>query len=244
MRSKTRALDAYPFRPRIAPVVNTTPTLTAEAHFWDEGWKHVAGVDEAGRGAWAGPVCAAAVILPANRHTACHLAGVRDSKLLPAAQRERWCTRIRETALAVGVGWATPTEVDTLGIVPATRLAMQRAIAALPLHPNALLIDALPLPDLALPQRAFPRADRLALSVAAASIVAKVHRDRWMIEVADTTYPAYGFARHKGYGTSAHRWALTLYGPSPLHRLSFRPVAQRQPHLALPTGEVTPCTSS
>jgi ribonuclease HII len=129
--------------------------------------------------------------------------------------------------MAVGVGSATEQEIDALGIVPATRMAMHRALAALDVSPDALILDALRLPDIALPQKAFPRADAHSLSVAAASIVAKVVRDRWMAEIAEVDYPGYGFARHKGYGTRQHREALERLGVCPIHRRSFRPVALR-----------------
>ncbi len=201
------------------------PTLEAEKRFWERGIQRVAGLDEAGRGAWAGPVVAAAVILPPGDSMGAALAGVRDSKQLSPTARERLAARIFEVALAVGVGRGEQQEIDVLGIVPATRLAMQRALAALSIAPEALVIDALRLPGVNLPQDAFPHADARALSVAAASIVAKVTRDRWMAEVAETAFPGYGFAQHKGYGTQQHQAALSRLGVCPLHRLSFRPVA-------------------
>jgi len=201
------------------------PTLEAEARFWARGMQRVAGLDEAGRGAWAGPVVAAAVILPADERVCGALAGARDSKQLSPAAREKLALRIRDAAMAVGVGRAGQQEIDALGIVPATRLAMQRALAALSIAPQALIIDALPLPGVALPQDAFPYADARSLSVAAASIIAKVTRDRWMADVAEADFPGYGFAQHKGYGTSRHRAALARLGVCPLHRCTFRPVA-------------------
>ena len=187
--------------------------------------QRVAGLDEAGRGAWAGPVVAAAVILPADERVRGALAGARDSKQLSPAAREKLALRIRDAAMAVGVGRAGQQEIDALGIVPATRLAMQRALAALSIAPQALIIDALPLPGVALPQDAFPYADARSLSVAAASIIAKVTRDRWMADVAEADFPGYGFAQHKGYGTRQHRAALARLGVCPLHRCTFRPVA-------------------
>ena len=201
------------------------PTLEAEARFWARGFQRVAGLDEAGRGAWAGPVVAAAVILPLGDDICAALTGVRDSKQISPAVRETLALRIRDVALAVGVGWSEQHEIDTLGIVPATRLAMQRALAALPVTPDALVIDALRLPDVNLPQNAFPYADARSLSVAAASIIAKVARDRWMADVAEKEFPGYGFAQHKGYGTRQHQEALHRLGVCPLHRLTFRPVA-------------------
>ncbi len=201
------------------------PTLEAEMRFWTQELRRVAGLDEAGRGAWAGPVVAAAVILPFGDQVGNMLEGVRDSKQLLPEVRERLALRIFEVALAVGVGHSEQDEIDTLGIVPATRLAMQRALAALSIAPDALVIDALRLPDVRLPQDAFPHADARSLSVAAASIIAKVSRDRWMADVAEVQFPGYGFAQHKGYGTRQHREALTRLGVCPLHRLTFQPVA-------------------
>ena len=189
-------------------------------------WR-VAGLDEAGRGAWAGPVVAAAVILPRGDGVHAALAGVRDSKQVSPATRERLSARIVDVALAVGVGRGEQPEIDALGIVPATRLAMQRALEALSVAPEALVIDALRLPGVDLPQDVFPYADARSLSVAAASIIAKVSRDRWMVEVAEVDFPGYGFAQHKGYGTRQHQTALNHLGVCSLHRLTFRPVAAR-----------------
>ena len=183
--------------------------------------QRVAGLDEAGRGAWAGPVVAAAVILPCGDDVCAALAGVRDSKQLSSVVRQRLVTRILDVALAVGVGRGEQQEIDALGIVPATRLAMQRALAALSVSPEALVIDALRLPGVNLPQDAFPYADARSLSVAAASIIAKVARDRWMVDVAEIDFPGYGFAQHKGYGTQQHREALVRLVSCPLHRLTF-----------------------
>lgn len=201
------------------------PTLEAEARFWARGMQRVAGLDEAGRGAWAGPVVAAAVILPPGNGVSATLAGVGDSKQMSSAARERLAARILDVALAVGVGRGEQQEIDVLGIVPATRLAMQRALAALAISPEALVIDALRLPGVNLPQDAFPYADARSLSVAAASIIAKVTRDHWMTDVAEADFPGYGFAQHKGYGTHQHQEALARLGVCPLHRLTFRPVA-------------------
>ncbi|GBD07827.1 Ribonuclease HII [Candidatus Thermoflexus japonica] len=199
------------------------PTLAEEMALWRQGYQNVAGLDEAGRGAWAGPVVAAAVILPPDpRGLRRRLAGVRDSKTLTPEQREALFPEILQAARAVGIGMASPEEIDALGIVPATRLAMLRALEALPIPPEALIVDALTLP-VPLPQRVLFQADARCLSAAAASIVAKVARDRWMVEM-DRIYPGYGFARHKGYGTPAHRRALQAHGPSPIHRRSFAPV--------------------
>ncbi len=203
-----------------------TPDLSEELALLTAGHVHVAGLDEAGRGAWAGPVCAAAVILPLELPDLCdRLQDVRDSKQLTPLQRERLLPIVREVAEAVGVGWATPAEVDALGVVPATRRAMVRAVAGLQASADVALIDHLEVPDLGLPQRAFPKADARCLSVAAASIVAKVERDQLMVAF-EEDFPGYGFARHKGYGTAAHREALSRLGPSPIHRMSWRPLQE------------------
>ncbi len=181
-------------------------------------------MDEAGRGCWAGPVVAAAVILPPGRADLPEqLHGVRDSKLLTARQRTDWAMSIHAIAVAIGVGVAEVDEIDRLGIVPATREAMRRATAALHPAAEALILDALALPEVKLPQVSLVRADRLCLSVAAASIIAKVTRDRLMTEL-DRDYPGYAFARHKGYGTPQHRAALDRCGPSPIHRHTFAPI--------------------
>jgi ribonuclease HII len=181
-------------------------------------------LDEAGRGAWAGPVYAAAVLLPldqADLHAA--LEGVKDSKLLSPARREALVEVIYDVALGVGIGAATASEIDALGIVPSTRLAMARAIERLTPSPEALLLDYIELPGVNLPQRALAKADLHCLSVAAASIIAKVRRDQWMMLV-EQWYRGYGFSRHKGYGTAAHRAALAQLGPSALHRKSWAPI--------------------
>ena len=204
------------------------PDLHQERALIRRGHALVAGLDEAGRGAWAGPVVAAAVILPRDALRRSALRGVRDSKLLSPSRRQALFDAIHQAAVAVGVGAASHAEIDDLGIVPATRLAMQRATQALPLAPDALLIDALELPAVPLPQRVLFHADTLCLSVAAASIVAKVSRDRWMTEL-DTQYPGYGFARHKGYGTAVHQQALAQFGPSAVHRMTFEPMRILQP---------------
>ncbi|MFP4345772.1 MAG: ribonuclease HII [Anaerolineales bacterium] len=203
------------------------PTVETETGFWEQGLLHVAGVDEAGRGAWAGPVYAAAVILPREDGLLATLEGVRDSKLLRFEQREAQFALITEVALSIGVGRATAAEIDSVGIVPATRLAMARAIAALNPVSQALVIDALSLPEITLPQVYFPYADARCLSVAAAGIVAKVSRDRWMMEEADVQFEGYGFVRNKGYGTPEHREALAHLGVCSIHRRTFQPIAAR-----------------
>ncbi len=204
------------------------PDLGEELALYTSGHIHVAGLDEAGRGAWAGPVCAAAVVLPLDRpDLPAALADVRDSKLLTPGKRESLLPIILDVALGVGVGWAAPAEVDEIGILPATRQAMRRAVTQLDGRVDALLIDHVRLPDLHLHQRAFPKADLRCLSVAAASIVAKVRRDRLMAQL-ELDFPGYGFAQHKGYGTRQHREALDRLGPTPVHRMSWRPLQRWQ----------------
>ncbi|MBC7223357.1 MAG: ribonuclease HII [Anaerolineae bacterium] len=199
--------------------------LQLEKALWSQGFRLVAGVDEAGRGAWAGPVVAAAVVLPPHRRElVCALEGVQDSKRLTPAQREALFPLIRSEALAVGIGEASPAEVDARNVLEATRLAMRRALADLASQPDFLLLDHLTLPDWPGPQRGIPHGDSLVLSIAAASIVAKVHRDRLMVRLAQA-YPGYDLEHNKGYGTPKHRLALARLGPSPIHRRSYRPVA-------------------
>jgi ribonuclease HII len=209
---------------RIDPaLIPNSPNLEFENQLWSCGMKAIAGIDEAGRGALAGPVAAAAAILPATKSIRLELQGVRDSKEMNPSQRESWAQTIRERALAFGVGLASSTEIDTLGIVPATRLAAQRALKHLALPPDYLLLDYLFLPDLSFPQTSLIKGDARSLSIAAASVLAKTSRDAHMIEL-DQKYPGYGFAKHKGYGTQDHRDAITHLGPSPVHRLSFAPM--------------------
>lgn len=200
------------------------PHLQKEIALLRQGYRFVAGLDEAGRGAWAGPVAAAAVILPLDQaDLPARLAHLRDSKEMSPALRERLFDVIMAAALAVGVGQASAEQVDSLNVVGATRLAMQQAIAQLAIAPEALLLDHIKLPAVLLPQESFPKAENISLSVAAASVVAKVTRDRLMVEL-HATYPQYGFDRHKGYGTARHRAALAQFGPAPCHRLSFQPL--------------------
>ncbi len=203
-------------------------SLTHEAALWAAGYRAVAGVDEAGRGAWAGPVVAAAVILPPDAVACAPLLGaVCDSKQLSAAQRERLLPTIQAVALAWGVGSVSAAAIDAIGILPATRQAMVAAVARLAIPADYLLIDAVRLRELSLPQQALIHGDALSLSIAAASIIAKVTRDRLLAEL-DARYDGYGFARHKGYGTPEHRAALARLGPSPEHRRSFRPILGTQ----------------
>jgi ribonuclease HII len=206
------------------------PTLDWETRLWRQGYVRVAGLDEAGRGAWAGPVVAAAVVLPSgDGQLARHLEGVCDSKLLSPARREKLLEVISRHALAVGVGAVAPATIDSVGIVAATRQAMGLALRVLWPPAECLLIDYLRLPEVPLPQECMPRGDALVLSIAAASIVAKVCRDRMMAGL-ERVYPGYGFAQHKGYGTERHQAALACLGPSAAHRLSFAPL--RGPEVA------------
>lgn len=205
------------------------PTLHHERRLWARGFVSVAGLDEAGRGAWAGPVVAAAVVLGAkDRSLPDRLAGVRDSKKLTPRRRESLFDRVRQCAVTWGVGTIPPADIDSHGIVAATRQAMVQAIQALEIPPDYLLIDYLTLCDVALPQQGLPKGDARVLSIAAASILAKVSRDRLMVEL-DAEYPGYGMARHKGYGTPQHSAALGRLGPCPAHRFSFAPLRNLAP---------------
>jgi ribonuclease HII len=213
-----------------SPITNhQLPTFDREEEVNRQtGRQYIAGLDEAGRGALAGPVVAAAVIFPLDRPGLLkQLHEVNDSKQLTAAARERLYTLITEQALTYGVGWVAADVIDRVGILPATKQAM--ALALSPLSPAAeyLLVDGhIPLNNIPLPQQAIVRGDSLSLSIAAASILAKVSRDRHMVAL-DAQYPLYGFARHKGYGTQQHLVALLQHGPSPIHRYSFAPIRQR-----------------
>jgi ribonuclease HII len=191
-------------------------TLTFEKAAFSAGFTNVAGIDEAGRGPLAGPVMAAAVILPAGRL----IIGVDDSKKLTAVKREKLFDIIMSQALSVGVGIVTPYDIDRINILQATRQAMLAAVQQLTPQPDFLLIDGISTIDSTIPQKTIKKGDSLSLSISAASIIAKVTRDRFMIEM-DSKYPGYGFAGHKGYGSSDHMNAIKSLGPSPIHRLSF-----------------------
>ena len=199
------------------------PTLKFERAFWSRGFNLVAGIDEVGRGAWAGPVVAGAVVFPRVRRVPRELVKARDSKMLSPAQRDALFEPICKIAMACAIGLATRAEIDAMGIVPATKLAMQRALNGLAIQPNALLIDAVKLSEIPLPQRAIIRGDQKSLSIACASILAKVTRDKMMVEL-DEELPGYAFAQHKGYGTARHRAALESLGVSSAHRVSYAPV--------------------
>ncbi len=187
----------------------------------------VAGVDEAGRGPLAGPVVAAAVLLPMG----VVIAGINDSKLLTAEQREALATKIRTVAIAIGIAEASHEEIDELNIAVAGRLAMLRAVEALPLEPDYLLIDGFPVPECKLPQEALIKGDRRSASIMAGGIMAKTTRDAAM-RVAAETYPGYGFEEHFGYSTPRHAEALRDLGPCAIHRRSFRPVSVAEELLA------------
>lgn len=220
--------------------------LRFERQCWGQGLRAVAGVDEVGRGPLAGPVMAAAVVFDreyaeAEEHGV--LAGLTDSKKLSAARREHFYAILSQSSrVAIGVGQADVAEIDAINILHATHRAMARAVQALPLPPDHILVDGLPAPGLPCPSTAIIGGDGKSLSIAAGSVVAKVLRDRQMRELA-AVYPQYGFERHKGYGSRQHIQALLEYGPSPVHRQSFSPVreaAELRSRSALPAGEGAP----
>lgn len=184
-------------------------------HF-ERGVKVICGVDEAGRGPLAGPVCAAAVILPPDLE----IPGLNDSKKLTDKRRRELFPIIKEQAVAYGIGIASHTEIDEINILQATYLAMERAINALTVKPELALIDGNRAKDFGIPVETVVKGDSRSASIAAASVLAKVTRDDLMLELADQ-YPQYGFEIHKGYGTKAHYAALTEHGPSPIHRMTF-----------------------
>ena len=203
---------------------NLRPTLIHEYKLREAGYSHIAGVDEAGRGAWAGPIAAAAVILPlTDSDLASSLQNVRDSKLMTPSLRLTMYSRIQKTALCIGLGISSSEEVDELGVLGATYQAMCRALHSLSIPPQHVLIDHLKLPNYPTPQTPLTKGDRDVLSIAAASIIAKVARDEIM-KAWDSIYPGYGFSHHKGYGTFEHRKALQQLGPIHIHRKTFAPV--------------------
>lgn len=203
------------------------PTLNFEQSLWQSGLCHVAGFDEAGRGAMAGPVAVGALILPADRDLDRALAGVRDSKQMTREEREIWAERIKLVALAWRVDFSSTEEIDQLGIVCATRLAAMRALENLGIVPDYLLLDfRIDLPESSIPQTAIVKGDQISLSIAAASVLAKTSRDALMCGM-EAQYPGYGLAQNKGYGTATHRSAMLCLGYSPVHRKSFSLKSQK-----------------
>lgn len=207
----------------VARLDRLSPTLEFETELWGEGVLRLAGIDEVGRGALAGPVYAAAVILPARESILEELAGVRDSKQMAPEEREDWAPLIKEKALAWSLGWASCKEIDRWNILSCTYLAARRAIKALSVFPEHLLLDYIKLAKVDLPQTAVTDGDTRCLSIAAASVIAKVARDAELRKL-DSRFPSYGFASHKGYATEEHILAIGKYGPCPQHRLSFAPI--------------------
>ena len=200
------------------------PSFAEEEMLQAQGYQRIAGIDEVGRGALAGPVVAAAVILP------CHIDApwlnqVKDSKQLSPARRQLLFHHIHEIAIAIGIGMAHHQVIDAQGLIKATRLAMKLAVDRLSPPPESLLIDYMLLPEVPLPQKGITSGDKLCFSIACASIIAKVARDQLIVEL-DRNYPGYGLARHKGYATKEHLVCLRRLGPSPIHRQSFKPVRE------------------
>jgi ribonuclease HII len=205
-------------------LIPAEPDLSFEIELWRSGLTEVAGIDEAGRGALAGPVYAAAVVLPPDESILNLLRGVRDSKQMSPEEREAARERIVQYAAAWGVGYATAQEIDRMGILPATKRAACRALETMVIAPAHLLLDYISLPEISVPQTSLIKGDCRSLSIAAASILAKAARDE-VLRVLETIYPGYGFAAHKGYGTVAHREAIQRLGACPEHRLTFKLLA-------------------
>jgi ribonuclease HII len=200
-----------------------TPDLEHERWLWSQSYRDVAGVDEAGRGALAGPLVAAAVILPTDTALGSLVNGLRDSKLLPPQARRAWFDRLQGLVTAIGIAVVPAWLVDGVGLAAAGQLALCRAVAALPRPPDFILSDAFRLRDACAPQLALIHGDARCVTIAAASVVAKVVRDSLMDEL-HGSYPQYAFDRHRGYATEAHRAALAAHGPCPEHRRSYAPV--------------------
>ena len=197
------------------------PGLNLELALWEKGLYLVGGIDEAGRGAWAGPLVAGAVILPHNEQIQLSLTGVRDSKQMTPNQRERWAAEIKTLALAWSIGETSAAEIDEIGILPANRLAMVRAIDGLRLSPDFYLFDFIHWKDCPYPCQKLVKGETQSLSIAAASVLAKTERDSFMRKL-DEQYPGYEFGRHKGYGTRIHQAAISRLGLAPIHRKSFK----------------------
>ncbi len=202
------------------------PGIKEENALISQGYNYIAGIDEAGRGALAGPVVAAAVILPPSADQLSVLSEVRDSKEVMPRKREFLYNVIQKVSLSTGIGIVLENTIDKINILKATMMAMQMAVSELTCWPDFLLIDGMIVPDIKIRQKRIVNGDRLCLSIACASIIAKVTRDRIMVEM-NESYPDYGFDKHKGYGTKYHISCLNIYGPSPIHRRSFMPVKIR-----------------
>lgn len=210
------------FDPSLLP---ERPDLAFEQPLWRKGRRFIAGVDEAGRGALAGPVSAGAVVLQPGDETSLEaLSGVQDSKIMTAEDREKWAVVIKEIALSWGVGFASAAEIDRIGIVPATCLAASRALSKLDCGVEHILIDFITLPDVDVPQTPLVKGDARSLSIASAAILAKTARDALLVTM-DLEFPGYHFASNKGYGTEAHRQAIEEFGPCDQHRCTFSPIA-------------------
>lgn len=210
------------FDPSLLP---ERPDLAFEQDLWRKGPRFIAGVDEAGRGALAGPVAAGAVVLPpGDKNSFTTLEGVQDSKIMTAEDREKWAVVIKKIARSWGVGFASAAEIDRIGIVPATCLAASRALAKLDCEVEHILVDFITLPDMVIPQTPLVKGDARSLSIASAAILAKTARDALLIEM-DLEFPGYHFASNKGYGTEAHRKAIEEFGPCDQHRSSFSPIS-------------------
>ena len=199
-----------------------TPTLARESALWAKGIRHVAGLDEVGRGPLAGPVVAAAVVFSDDMTD---IDGLRDSKQMTARQRDRVAGVIRSTALAWGVGAASPREIDRMNILRATALAMRRALSLLSPSPDHVLVDGNPFPELRCEHEAIVKGDATCLSIAAASVIAKQSRDRLMV-LLGSRFPAFGWEQNMGYGTAEHIVAIDTNGVTPHHRRTFTPVSQ------------------
>lgn len=234
---------------KTAPTKQIIPNWKNELELHARGYKLIAGVDEAGRGAWAGPLVAGAVIFRHPDEVTSSLTAqdllealscLKDSKMLSALMREKLLPAIQSLALATGVGIVSPGLVDVIGVGPANRLAMARAVRDLGVWPDFLLLDAFRVPSMPLPQRPIVKGDATCMSIAAASIVAKVARDHIMCGH-ESDYPGYSFAQHKGYGTRMHVNALSTLGVSPLHRRSYAPIKAIMLGLPWPPPGETSC---
>jgi ribonuclease HII len=216
------------------------PSLDRELALRSQGFRVIAGLDEVGRGAWAGPVVACAAVLPLESATLREeLAGIRDSKRLSPARRSQFHEQISNVARCLGLGVVSSSHLDEMGVVAATKLAMRRALEQLSVPPDYLLVDGFPLAYKGLPHDGIPHGDDLCVSISAASIVAKVERDRMMASL-DGVYRGFDFGQHKGYGTRRHREALDRLGPSPVHRMSYAPMKDTMDDQGANPGQSNP----